>query len=273
MGLAAAPHGGLKLEQGHLLAMLIRRWRRFTQMMNKAFVFETRRAEVQEKRTSQPRGPEIVNYLGILYGGDGLERLQFHDHGIEAEKIGAVGRAQGFAFVRNGNGMLPQEWYATFSEFNLQRLLVNGLQEAVSKFPMHLHARAKDRIGLLIPSFCICVHRRHLRFHAELVQERGLFRQQCLYLRPLPQGQGSLRPFVKWLMEHQKEAGVFATVSTLVNQLCDNPAAKLTAQEIVKRLQRAQQARPVATTAPNAPTPTPAPGCPSGNCVATLPAG
>jgi glycerol-3-phosphate dehydrogenase len=89
-------------------------------------------------------------------------------------------------------------------------------------------------------------------------------------LETTPQGQAADAQFVKWLMEHQKEAGVFTTVSTLVDQLCDNPAAKLTAQEIVERLQRAQQARPVTATAPSAPTP--APGCPSGNCVATVPA-
>ncbi len=90
-------------------------------------------------------------------------------------------------------------------------------------------------------------------------------------LETTPQGQAADAQFVKWLMEHQKEAGVFTTVSTLVDQLCDNPAAKLTAQEIVERLQRAQQARPVTATAPSVPTP--APGCPSGNCVATVPAG
>jgi hypothetical protein len=45
--------------------------------------------------------------------------------------------------------------------------------------------------------------------------------------------------FVKWLMEHQKEAGVFAAVSGLVDQLSDNPAAKITAQEIAERLKTA----------------------------------
>jgi len=45
---------------------------------------------------------------------------------------------------------------------------------------------------------------------------------------------------VKWLMEHQKEAGVFATVSGLVDQLSDNAAAKMTAQEIVGRVGKAQ---------------------------------
>jgi hypothetical protein len=89
-------------------------------------------------------------------------------------------------------------------------------------------------------------------------------------LETTPQGQAADAQFVKWLMEHQKEAGVFTTVSTLVDQLCDNPAAKLTAQEIVERLRRAEQARPVTTTAPSPPTPTL--GCPSGNCVATVPA-
>ncbi len=54
-----------------------------------------------------------------------------------------------------------------------------------------------------------------------------------------PQGQAADAQFVKWLMEHQKEAGVFATVSTLVDQLSDNPAAKMTAQAIAERVKSA----------------------------------
>lgn len=59
-------------------------------------------------------------------------------------------------------------------------------------------------------------------------------------LTTTPQGQAADAQFVKWLMEHQKEAGVFATVSALVDQVSDNPAAKMTAQEIADRVQRAQ---------------------------------
>ena len=55
-----------------------------------------------------------------------------------------------------------------------------------------------------------------------------------------PQGQVADAAFVKWLMDHQKEAGVFTTVSGLVDQLTDNPAAKMTAQEIRDRVKRAQ---------------------------------
>ncbi len=44
-----------------------------------------------------------------------------------------------------------------------------------------------------------------------------------------------------WGWEHQKEAGVFATVSELVDQVSDNPAARLTAQEIAARVERAAQ--------------------------------
>jgi len=51
---------------------------------------------------------------------------------------------------------------------------------------------------------------------------------------------------VKWLIEHQKEAGVFTTVPTLVDRLSDNPAAKMTAQEIFERLQRSQHQQPAA---------------------------
>ena len=57
------------------------------------------------------------------------------------------------------------------------------------------------------------------------------------------QGQAVDAQFVKWLMEHQKEAGVFTTVSGLVGQLSDNPAAKLTAQEIAQRVRQAPQQR------------------------------
>jgi hypothetical protein len=44
-------------------------------------------------------------------------------------------------------------------------------------------------------------------------------------------------------MERQREAGVFTTVSDLVEQLTDNPAARLTAQEIAERVRQAQRPR------------------------------
>jgi hypothetical protein len=61
-------------------------------------------------------------------------------------------------------------------------------------------------------------------------------------LETTPQGQAVDTQFVKWLMEHQKQAGVFQTVSTLVDAFTDNPAAKLTAQEIAERVKKAQTA-------------------------------
>ena len=65
-------------------------------------------------------------------------------------------------------------------------------------------------------------------------------------LETTPQGQVADVQFVKWLMNHQKEAGVFTTVATLVDTLTDNPAAKLTAQEIAVRVKQAQQQMAVA---------------------------
>jgi hypothetical protein len=59
-------------------------------------------------------------------------------------------------------------------------------------------------------------------------------------LETTPQGQAADAAFVKWLMDHQKEAGVFTTVAGLVDNLSDNPAAKLTAQEIAERVKLAQ---------------------------------
>jgi hypothetical protein len=54
------------------------------------------------------------------------------------------------------------------------------------------------------------------------------------------QGQAADSQFVKGLMDHQKEASVFTTMSGLVEQLSDNPAAKMTAAEIADRVRRAQ---------------------------------
>jgi hypothetical protein len=59
-------------------------------------------------------------------------------------------------------------------------------------------------------------------------------------LTTTPQGQAADAQFVRWLMEHQREAGVFTTVSELVEQLSDNPAAKMAAQEIAERLKQAK---------------------------------
>ena len=63
-------------------------------------------------------------------------------------------------------------------------------------------------------------------------------------LETTPQGQAADTQFVKWLMEHQKEAGVFTTVTGLVDALTDNQAAKLTAQEIAERIPHTQSGDP-----------------------------
>jgi hypothetical protein len=64
-------------------------------------------------------------------------------------------------------------------------------------------------------------------------------------LTTTPQGKAADAQFVKWLMDHQREAGVFGTVSDLVESVSDNPAARMTAQEILQRVLAAQQQRNV----------------------------
>jgi len=56
-----------------------------------------------------------------------------------------------------------------------------------------------------------------------------------------PQGKAADAELVRWLMGHQKEAGVFAAVTELVEQFTDNPAARVTAQEIAERLRQVQR--------------------------------
>jgi hypothetical protein len=70
-------------------------------------------------------------------------------------------------------------------------------------------------------------------------------------LTTTPQGKAADSQLVKWLMDHQREAGVLGTVSDLVETVSDNPAARLTAQEIMQRVLAAQQrnAGPVAAAA------------------------
>ncbi len=57
-------------------------------------------------------------------------------------------------------------------------------------------------------------------------------------LETTPQGQQADAQLLKWLVENQKAAGVFTVVSDLVDQHSDNPAAKMTAQEILERIQK-----------------------------------
>jgi hypothetical protein len=89
-------------------------------------------------------------------------------------------------------------------------------------------------------------------------------------LETTPQGQAIDAGFVQWLMANQKAGGVFTTVTGLVDAYSDNPAARMAAQEIRERLQRAQPAACVgdaclATAPANA-------ACPTGNCTVTVPA-
>ena len=60
-------------------------------------------------------------------------------------------------------------------------------------------------------------------------------------LETTPQGQEADAQLVKWLKDHQKASSLFETVSALVQSLMDNPAAKMTAQGILDRVQRAQR--------------------------------
>ena len=68
-------------------------------------------------------------------------------------------------------------------------------------------------------------------------------------LTTTPQGKAADAQLVKWLMDHQQEAGVLSTVSDLVDSFADNPAARMTAQEIAQRVQKAQQQPPAVQTA------------------------
>ena len=79
---------------------------------------------------------------------------------------------------------------------------------------------------------------RNRKVNAALVQ--GVETARAI-LATTSQGQAADAQFVRWLMEHQREAGVFTTVTQLVEELTDNPAARVTAQGIAERVQQAQR--------------------------------
>ena len=96
---------------------------------------------------------------------------------------------------------------------------------------------------------------RNRKVNAALVQ--GIETARAV-LETTPQGQAADAQVVKWLMENQKAAGVFATVSTLVDRAVDNPAARIAAQEIAVRVQLAAQALAVSAVPPSAASTPPA---------------
>jgi len=55
-------------------------------------------------------------------------------------------------------------------------------------------------------------------------------------LTTTPQGKAADAELVKWLMEHQREAGVLSSVSDLVAQLSDSEAARIMAAELARRV-------------------------------------
>jgi hypothetical protein len=77
---------------------------------------------------------------------------------------------------------------------------------------------------------------RNRKVNAALVQ--GVETARAI-LETTPQGQQADAAFVKWLMVDQKRAGVFTTVADLVDTVADNPAARLAAEGIAKRVERA----------------------------------
>jgi hypothetical protein len=59
-------------------------------------------------------------------------------------------------------------------------------------------------------------------------------------LETTPQGQAADAEFVRWLKEHQREAGVLVAVAGLVDQVTDNAAARAAAAEILARSEAAR---------------------------------
>lgn len=119
---------------------------------NHAFKFEAGRAEIDEQSALAAGRFEVIDQLGLLFAGQGVESFDFHNDGIEAKKVGPIGGFQGLSFVVDGQGMLRCKTDFARVEFQLQGFLENSFQKTGSQRAVDFHCRTNNQpcLGILI---------------------------------------------------------------------------------------------------------------------------
>ena len=139
---------------------------------DESLVFEPRLAEVQQKASMMSGGAELVEQLSLFNDGEGLQRLQLDHHVGKADEIRTVPALQDDALVQNWHLDFAAKRNTSKAEFECQRRLIHGFEEARTELRMHFHSGTEDRVRLRIAE-------RRIRFgHGDNVAPLPI----CVYL-------------------------------------------------------------------------------------------
>jgi len=93
---------------------------------------------------------QVVEHLRTVFVGQGGDRLNLHNHLIEAEKVGDEALCQRVPLVGQGKLFLSIEPNVLHPQFDLKAFLVNRLRETASLLVVDLKAGTDQAVGLLL---------------------------------------------------------------------------------------------------------------------------
>ena len=92
---------------------------------DEALVFEAAGAEVDQERSGEARGLQIVDDLSVFVCGEPAEGLDFDDQAFVADEVGALRAVESVALVVDGEGDFAVVGDVPSSELTRQGLLVD----------------------------------------------------------------------------------------------------------------------------------------------------
>ena len=122
-------------------------------------------SEIEDESEAQAGGFKIIEHLGLLFGGDGLHRLQFEANLAVADEVRFVSLLERLAFPGELGFLLGDKGNATQTQLFLQALLINGLQKPAAHLPADLKDSALNGIDLFFEKqlfvwfVCFVVHK------------------------------------------------------------------------------------------------------------------
>lgn len=113
-----------------------------------AFVFEAGVAEIDQEANGDAGCVQVVDDLGLVFGGDGFDRFEFDQDFSLDEEVG-VKIPHDLRAEADLNRFLPLGGETRFREGNVEGFFVNRLQKSRPQLVDHLKATADDLPGKL----------------------------------------------------------------------------------------------------------------------------
>ena len=107
-------------------------------------------AEIDEQADAMAGGLEIIVNLRAMLIGEFAQRLQLHDHLVEADEVGLELAAELAALVFEFEPWLLDKQNALQCELQLQALLIHRLDKAAALLLVNLEARTTNGKRLLL---------------------------------------------------------------------------------------------------------------------------